>query len=99
MPDELLVRAGSASRCVLQCADIILLEAATLARASWQLVSAFAGYPGCLVVAVRHECGQWALLAARGHDPRIVRPGFSGRISWQALGEHAREAHTRAVTS
>ncbi|MGI6874127.1 hypothetical protein [Amycolatopsis sp. 3B14] len=99
MSDEVLARLGSASRCCLQCADILLLEAHTLARASWQLCSAFANFPGCLVVAVRHESGQWALLAARGHAPHVVRPVFGGRINWQTLGEHARETHRKAVTS
>ncbi|GAB3587283.1 hypothetical protein GCM10027445_67200 [Amycolatopsis endophytica] len=99
MSEELLARSSFANRQHLQCADVILLEAVTLVQASWQLSSTFARYPGCLVVAVRHECGQWALLAVREHGFRMVRPGFAERIGWPALEARARDTYSRAVAS
>ena len=76
MRDALLARDGLDSRSAQQCADIIVGEAVSMPAAVRWIEATFRAYPGCALVAVRDERGQWAMFATR-----------TGRttLSWQSV--------------
>ena len=88
MRDALLAREGLDSRSALQCADIIVGDAASMATAVRWIETTFRAYPGCAVVAACHEHGRWAIFATR-----------NGRISlsWQSVGLMAHAMYDELV--
>jgi hypothetical protein len=98
VPEEIVAVLGEHARAVAQSADIVLGAAPDLPAAAWWIAWVFAQYPGCLVVAIRHDRGRWCRTAARERESELSRAGFGTPLDLAAVETLARDCHRRLVT-